>query len=94
MKEHTIEYCNVVLPTAEEAKKMFVNRDYQWLLKRQFELIIEAIDKGNTSCYLADNYARGYWMKDSIKERFRKNVKEQGYRIVTDKDNREWLCWD
>ena len=21
MKEHTIEYCNVVLPTAEEAKK-------------------------------------------------------------------------
>lgn len=94
MIEHTIEHYNVVLPTAEEAKEMLVNRDYQWLLKRQFELIVEAIDKGKTSCYLADSYGIGYWMKDPIKKKFRENVKKQGYRIVTDKDNEEWLCWD
>lgn len=94
MIEHTIEHYNVFLPTAREAKEMFINRDYQWLIKNQFEAIIEAIDKGNASCLLADSWGIGYYKPEQAKEKFRKYITKLGYRIVTDKDNREWLCWD
>lgn len=71
----------VTLPTAEEAKEMTVNRDYDWLLEEQLTEILRAIDRNKTTCVLVSSCGVGYYKKELAKEKLEKELIDKGYKI-------------
>lgn len=71
----------ITLPTAEEAKEMTVNKDYDWLLEEQLTEILRAIDRDKTTCVLVSSCGVGYYKKELAKEKFEKELIDKGYKI-------------
>lgn len=94
MYDKELKIYHTTLPTAEEAKEMTVNKDYQWLLENQFYEILRAINRGKTSCILISSNGVGYYKKQLAKEKLEKELIDKGYKItVTEDGNYKYASW-